>query len=884
MGIYRRIANGSFERTALATAAGAANIAAGDLDRDGRDELVVFSTFTSEASIFRRNSQGLLAKSGSPVHVGASVADIALVNAAGGVESGVDLVVASRASSTIFIFVGNGSGALATTPQIAACAGDETNWPYGYDPASRVVASVHDTAAMFSGPIDGDDSPDFVTINRATNSLAIVFGKHQHTLSAPSSISLQGSPTSATIGYVNDDLLSDIVVLYADGNADVLLGDGKGAFPETKTIFVGQGATGVRLVEVDAGKVLDLLVSNRFGDVLTRLGNGDGTFRELHRADASLFLVVEDVDADGVGDYIFTNESRDRIEVRTSSSTDFKQDAGDGLLAPGKAVVADLNRDGFLDFAIPNFGENAVIVYLGLAPGVFGPGTSYPAGGNPSHASQSDVNNDGAPDLIVANSGSNDVVVLLGDGQAANWQLRLGPRLAAGQGPVHTAIGDATADGVVDIVVTNEREDRVFVLPGRGGGFFDDRPDSIVTYDVGPQPVQSFFSGNSLATLNRGSNTLSFFANSNPLLGRSFPTYGSRPVAAVLGDFDFDRRTELIVAHELDGLFSIFSADTDGFTLLRAQHFAGLSHPTDLAVWDDRGRISVFGVGDGRETAVLLFSAVPDIAFDLARISRDDVDTTFVSFGERFLPFIVGLISGAEIGAFGALVYEGEDVASLVDDLSSVESAGQGMVYNQLPEEWLPGLEEEEEEEEDNGLPSVGEANGVGDLPAKAIPSKPTDEELRAATTRRDRDEFFAYFGEEADAQHDDAASDAAAVGEAAIGEGLTPASHETQPGDRREDAPPRGDVESKPARLSEETSDRPDFSQFRQQRLMRDREKSSWEPAGYQQGRSHRHESSAAAIVFASFSFGRLPLKRPRSDAMRPSRPICETRLRTNS
>ena len=80
-------------------------------------------------------------------------------------------------------------------------------------------------------------------------------------------------------------------------------------------------------------------------------------------------------------------------------------------------------------------------------------------------------------------------------------------------------------------------------------------------------------------------------------------------------------------------------ADSDGFTLIRSQHFAGLSHPTDLAVWDDRGRISVFGVGDGRETAVLLFSAVPDIAFDLARISRDAVSTDFVSFGERFLPF-----------------------------------------------------------------------------------------------------------------------------------------------------------------------------------------------------------------------------------------------------
>lgn len=879
--LYQRRNDGTFGRTVLATAAGAANIAAGDLNGDSYDEIVVYSTFTREARVFRQGQSGEFEPVGQPIAIGASVADIAIENIAGGPASREDLVVTSRASSTILVFVGNGDATLSTAPQIAARAGDETHWPYGYDASAGAVTSVHDTAASFVGLIDGDDSPDLLTINRATNSAVILLGKDRHTLSAPRSVALDGSPASATIGKVNNDEVADLVVLYTDGRAVVMLGDGLGGFAPQEPTAVGRDATGLRLMHADKDGFIDLAVSNRFGDVLTLLGDKDGMFHEFRRADLSVFLVVEDVDNDGVADYLFTNESRDRIEVRNSSSADFTQNAQHGLLAPGKIVVADFNRDGVRDLAVPNYGGNTVVVYLGVSPGVFAEGLAFAVGGNPSQASQADVNGDGIVDLVVANSGSNDVVVLYGQGRAETWSFDPGPRFAAGEGPIHTAVADANADGVPDIVVTNERDDSVTVLPGRAGGSFDDRPGSTTTLSVGVRPVQSFAFAGGLATLNSSSNSISYFRTINSA-ARTIPTFGSRPVSAVIGDFDFDRRVELIVAHELDGLFAIFSADADGFTLLRSQQFAGLSHPTDLAVWNDRGRISVFGVGDGREAAVLLFSAVPDTAFDLARVSRDVVDTEFVSFGERFLPFIVGLISGTEIGTFGALVYEGGDVASLVDDLVSVESAGRGMTYDKLPEEWLPGLEEEE----DDGVPSAGETNGINELPAKAIPSNLTDEELRETSMRHDRDDFFAYFGGPANEQHNKAAADTSTVdpvpvGEANVGDGAAPASHEAQPGNLREDTPPRGDVESKPGRLSEETSDRPDFSRFRQQRLMLDREKNSWEPVGYHHGQSHQRNSPAAAIVFASFSFGRLPIKRPRSEATRSARPARNSSIR---
>src|SRR5262249_31004008 len=137
----------------------------------------------------------------------------------------------------------------------------------------------------------------------------------------------------------------------------------------------------------------------------------------------------------------------------------------DGLLAPGAVQLADLNSDGVKDLIVANSGGNAILVYLGLSDGGFGP----PVGGtggvfvgtDPSGLRAAALGGDGEPDLVVANTGSNDVSVLLGQGSGSSWPLTPGPRIRTDTGPAAVAVGTLLNDGHPDLAVANRQANDV---------------------------------------------------------------------------------------------------------------------------------------------------------------------------------------------------------------------------------------------------------------------------------------------------------------------------------------------------------------------------------------------------------------------------------------
>ena len=162
------------------------------------------------------------------------------------------------------------------------------------------------------------------------------------------------------------------------------------------------------------------------------------------------------------------------------------------LLPPGAVKPADLNGDGIPDLAVADGGGDNVLVYLGLGDGQFGPalngGHGFFTGTDPVGVTAADVNGDGRPDLVVANRGSDDVSILLNVPQGDGFTFILGQRLRAGTGPAATVVGDVTGDGKPDILVSNSLSNSATLLPGVGGGFFNDQspPDFQRRGEPGP--------------------------------------------------------------------------------------------------------------------------------------------------------------------------------------------------------------------------------------------------------------------------------------------------------------------------------------------------------------------------------------------------------------
>src|ERR1041385_3499029 len=77
-----------------------------------------------------------------------------------------------------------------------------------------------------------------------------------------------------------------------------------------------------------------------------------------------------------------------------------------GLSGAFDVATADFNGDGYLDFAVAD-PTDAAVVFLGAATGRhFMPGARSPAGGFPIDLAVGDFDHDGYPDLAIASGGS----------------------------------------------------------------------------------------------------------------------------------------------------------------------------------------------------------------------------------------------------------------------------------------------------------------------------------------------------------------------------------------------------------------------------------------------------------------------------------------------
>jgi hypothetical protein len=249
--------------------------------------------------------------------------------------------------------------------------------------------------------------------------------------------------------------------------------------------------------------------------------------------------------------------------------------------SPWEVVVADFNHDAIPDVAsVVTAYEDArnLAVALGDGMGGFGAPINTPAGDNATSLAVADFNKDTNPDVVVDQFLG--VNVLLGNGNGTFG----GPVFYGGANPYFVTSADLNKDGNPDVVAANGDSDDISVLLGNGDGTLGE----ATILDAGENPLHVAVGdlngdGNpDLVAPNSGSSNVSVFLGDGEGNFSASTEYGTGdeaeegPRAVVIADFNHDAIRDIAAAN----------TDSDTVAVLLGDGAGGFGAPTKFAVAD----------------------------------------------------------------------------------------------------------------------------------------------------------------------------------------------------------------------------------------------------------------------------------------------------------
>ena len=250
------------------------DIAAGDFNGDGRQDLVLTDSWGNKVWVLISNGDGTFQ---SPVPYAASYGPCGVTVRDLNGDGKLDLVVSNPLGlPTISVFLGKGDGTF------------QPHVDYYADTATS-SGILQGRAAV--GDLNGDGKPDLaMTVG---DGVSVLVGNGDGTFQSFVKYGIKSqlgfNPTGVTIGDFNGDSKLDLAVTwigYQYSVVAILLGAGDGTFPTETDYPTGTCPQAVLAADLNGDGKLDLLTQNSinstpllFGSISVLLGNGDGTFQ-----------------------------------------------------------------------------------------------------------------------------------------------------------------------------------------------------------------------------------------------------------------------------------------------------------------------------------------------------------------------------------------------------------------------------------------------------------------------------------------------------------------------------------------------------------------------------------------------------------------------------
>ncbi len=288
--VYPGARDGSFGTpAAFPVGAVPCRIAAGDINRDGKVDLVTANRNSNDVSILLGASDGSFVPA-TAIPVGIDPLCVAISDLDG--DGNGDIIVGVKGVSILY---GNGSGTF------AAAQGYATG---GY--AHSIVV----------GDFNRDGMPDLAVTGWWNGSVYVLLGAGQRTFTTPSVIQLGGeSEAIDTADMDNDGILDLVVGKHGGPGVSVLRGNGDGTFQIWQNLDLGIDPMYFSLVDIDGNRARDITVAEHQGaKVVIMFADSPGVFGVpyVFEAGAGVSLhtiAVADLDGCGCQDMILSSTS-----------------------------------------------------------------------------------------------------------------------------------------------------------------------------------------------------------------------------------------------------------------------------------------------------------------------------------------------------------------------------------------------------------------------------------------------------------------------------------------------------------------------------------------------------------------------------------------------
>lgn len=322
------------------------SVAVGDLDRDGRLDVVTANEIGNSISVLLGDGHGALGPN-ADFAVGTAPYAVALADVNG--DSLLDAIVANSGSNTVSVLLGNGRGGF----------GPKHDFATGINPRSVAVADLN-----------GDSKPDLVVGNLTSNTISVLLGDGAGGFAAKNDFGTGRNPYSVAIGDVTGDGAPDVVTAdYGGGTVSVLAGNGAGTFVALPQLSVGTAPYCVALADLDRDGKLDVVVSIAAANMVSVLhGQGGGAFGtevDIATGSSPRLLTVGDMNGDSIPDIAVNDINAGAVSLLIGNSLGgySRQDFAVGA-APRGIAFGYLSADSLPALLASNVADNTVSVVI----------------------------------------------------------------------------------------------------------------------------------------------------------------------------------------------------------------------------------------------------------------------------------------------------------------------------------------------------------------------------------------------------------------------------------------------------------------------------------------------------------------------------------------